>query len=250
MSQSLQRALHILSLLGDEPASLDDLAGELDVHKTTVLRLLRPLTEEHFTYRDEQHRYHLGARLLELAAAAADQRTLRVIASPHLTSFNREYGRTTHLAEREGSNVVYIEKLESRDQIRMFSRVGTAANLNSTGVAKVILADLPDDQLEREVDRIDFVRRTPNTITDPAVFLREVREVRERGWATDREENEPSINCIAMPVRGQSGRVLGAVSVSVPDVVLPYEDLLGLLDPLRATCTAISVDCGYRPAES
>ncbi|AHK33872.1 transcriptional regulator [Rhodococcus opacus PD630] len=246
MSQSVSRALHLLVQLGNGPANLDQLAESTGVHKTTVLRLLRTLSDERFTFRDNSNQYHLGSRIFELAAQATDQREVRRIASPHLVAFNREYGRTTHLAAMEGGDVVYIDKLESHDQIRMYSRIGLRANLNSTAVAKVILADLPDSELRPIVDSMDFSARTANTITTPERYLDEIRMVREQGWAHDQEENEPSVNCIGVPIRGASGRVVAAVSVSVPDVVLSYERVLDLLEPLQAVGARISRDCGYR----
>jgi DNA-binding IclR family transcriptional regulator len=246
VSQSLSRALTILARLGEGPASLDELAEELGVHKTTVLRLLRPLTDERFTFHDEQHRYHLGSRVFDLSARAAEQRSVRTIAGPHLQDFNREYGRTTHLAVLEGDAAVYVDKLESRDLIRMYSRIGMTANLNSSAVGKVLLADLSDRELHRIVDGMDFSRRTDHTIVDPEAYLAEIDTVRAQGWATDKEENEPSINCIGAPVRAAGGRTIAAVSVSVPDVVLAYDDLLMLLTPLREVCAAISADCGHR----
>ncbi|ABK70924.1 IclR family transcriptional regulator [Mycolicibacterium smegmatis] len=247
MSQSVARALHLLIQLGNGPATLDELAQSTGVHKTTVLRLLRTLADERFTFRDQSNRYHLGSRVFELAARGTDQREIRAIASPHLVAFNRAYGRTTHLAAMEGNDIVYIDKLESHDQIRMFSRIGLSANLNSTAVAKVILADLPDAELRPFVATMDFTRRTPNTITTPEAFLAEIDKVRAQGWAQDREENEPSINCIGVPIRGASGRVVAAVSVSVPNVVLPFEEVLDLLGPLQEVGERISRDCGYLP---
>jgi DNA-binding IclR family transcriptional regulator len=247
VSQSVSRALHLLIHLGSGPASLDELAESTGVHKTTVLRLLRTLSDERFTFRDHSNRYHLGSRIFELAAQGTDQREIRRIASTHLVAFNRKYGRTTHLAAMEGDDVVYIDKLESHDQIRMYSRIGMSANLNSTAVAKVILADLPDSELRPIVAAMDFTRRTPNTITTPDRYLREIDTVRAQGWAQDREENEPSINCLGVPIRGASGRVVAAVSVSVPDVVLPFDQMLHLLEPLQAVGESISRDCGYRP---
>ncbi|WP_396919101.1 IclR family transcriptional regulator [Mycolicibacterium sp.] len=247
MSQSVARALQLLILLGEGSASLDELAAATGVHKTTVLRLLRTLADERFTFRDPDNRYHIGSRIFELAERGTDQREIRQIASRHLIEFNRTYGRTTHLAAMEGGEVVYIDKLESHDQIRMYSRIGLSANLNSTAVAKVILADLPDSQLRPIVAAMDFTRRTANTITTPEAYLREIDTVRAQGWAMDREENEPSINCIGAPVRGATGRVVAAVSVSVPDIVLPPEELLELLEPLQAVCSQISLDCGYQP---
>jgi DNA-binding IclR family transcriptional regulator len=247
MSQSLGRALQILGRLGTGPATLDQLATALGVHKTTVLRLLRTLAGEHFVFRDGRHRYHLGARIFELSSRGLDQREVRGIAAPHLAAFNREHGRTTHLSELAGDEVVYIDKLESHDRVRMASRIGLRAPVHSTAAGKVLLAGLPPVERDAVLAGVAFAPATPRTITRREDYLAELATVREQGWARDREENEPSINCIAAPVRSASGRVSAAVSVSVPDIVLTYEQLLELLPPLLAVTERISRDCGWQP---
>jgi DNA-binding IclR family transcriptional regulator len=248
MSQSAGKALQILVQLGSGPATLDQLAAALDVHKTTVLRLLRTLAEQHFVFRDGSNRYHLGARIHELSSRGLDQREVRGIAAPHLIAFNREHGRTTHLSELAGTEIIYIDKLESHDHVRMASRIGLHAPVHSTAAGKVLLADLPGDELDGILAGFGFPAVTPNTITDRTAYLTELHRVREQGWAHDREENEPSINCIAAPVRGASGRAVAAVSVSVPDIVIGYEELLEILPALIVVAERISRDCGWQPA--
>lgn len=248
MSQSVGKALQILVLLGEGPANLDQLATALDVHKTTVLRLLRTLAEQHFVFRDGSHRYHLGARIHELSSRGLDQREVRGIAASHLIAFNRQHGRTTHLSELAGTEIVYIDKLESHDHVRMASRIGLRAPVHSTAAGKVLVADLPRAELDALLAELSLSRITPNTITDRGAFRAELATVREQGWAHDREENEPSINCIAAPVRGAAGRAVAAVSVSVPDIVASYDELLELLPALLALTERISRDCGWRPA--
>lgn len=248
MSQSLGKALQILIRLGDRPATLDELAAALGVHKTTVLRLLRTLADEHFVFRDGHHRYHLGARIHELSSQGLDQREVRGIAAPHLAAFNRAHGRTTHLSELSGGEIVYIDKLESHDNIRMASRIGLRGPVHSTAAGKVLVADLPEPELEVLLAGLTFARATPNTITDVAAYRAELARVRELGWGHDREENEPSINCIGAPIRDASGRAVAAVSVSVPDIVMTDEQLLTLLPMLKDVVDAISRDCGWQPA--
>ena len=247
MSASLAKALRILTVLGDGPASLDELATRLEVHKTTVLRLLRTLADEHFVHRDAQHRYHLGAQLFELSSRGLDQREVRSIAAPHLLAFNRAHGHTTHLSELVGSEIVYIDKLESHDHVRMASRVGLRGPVHSTAAGKVLLADLPPAAAAQVLDGADLSARTPNTIIDRDAYLDELARVREQGWAQDREENEPSINCIGAPVRGAAGTVVAAVSVSVPSIVATYDQLIELVPSLLAVTGTISRDHGWRP---
>jgi DNA-binding IclR family transcriptional regulator len=242
MSQSLARALQILASLGEGERSLDQLATELGVHKTTVLRLLRTMEADRFVRRDESHRYRLGSRLFALADAAREQHVVRAVAAPHLRQLNQKTGQTVHLAAWENGEVIYVDKLDSVRSVRMYSQVGVPAALHCTAVGKVLLAAQPKRQREALLASIDYHAFTPQTITDPDVLRDELDEVRTQGWAQDRAEHESFINCIGAPVTDRDGRVVGAVSVSVPDVLLNYEQVLELLPDLLATTRAISAD--------
>jgi DNA-binding IclR family transcriptional regulator len=245
MSQSLARALQILTSLGEGDRSLDQLATELGVHKTTVLRLLRTMEAERFVRRDPAHRYSLGSRLFALADVAREQHVVRQVAAPHLRELNRKTGQTVHLAAWENGEVIYIDKLDSVRSVRMYSQVGVPAALHCTAVGKILLAAQPERQREAIVESLEYKAFTPNTITDPDRLRDELQLSRERGWAQDRAEHESFINCIGAPVIDGTGRVVGAVSLSVPDVLLNYDQVLELLPELLATTGAISAD--YTP---
>lgn len=242
MSQSLSRALQILVNLGEGERSLDQLATELDVHKTTVLRLLRTLEADRFVRRDESHRYRLGSRLFALADAAREQHVVREVAAPHLRQLNQKTGQTVHLAVWENGEVIYIDKLDSVQSVRMYSRVGVPAAPHCTAVGKVLLAALPKRSREALLASMDYHAFTPNTITSPDALRDELDQVHAQGWGQDRAEHESFINCIGAPVADSSGRVVGAVSISVPDVLLNYDQVLELLPDLLATTAAISND--------
>jgi DNA-binding IclR family transcriptional regulator len=244
MSQTVTRALRLLAELGEGERSLDQLAELLGVHKTTVLRLLQSLEEERFVHRDAAFRYHLGAGLFALAGLALEQRGIRRIASPHLAELNAATGQTVHLAAYEGGEVVYIDKYDSRQPVRMYSRIGLRAALHSAAVAKVLLADLPPAERRRVAAGIEYTPYTARTLTGPKALLAELEQVAAQGWAHDHAEHESFINCVAAPVRDATGRVVAAVSISVPDVVLPYEQVLELLPRLLATARAVSADAG------
>lgn len=245
MSQSLDRGLVILQRLAGSEMTLEELSDALGVHKTTVLRLLRTLESRRMVRHDTQHRYRLGAGLFQLAQQALDERDIRQVAAPHLRKLNQRHGHTVHLAAYEGGEVVYVDKYEGRHAVRMYSRIGNVAPLHCTGVAKVLLADLPEAERRMIVDRIDFTPYTANTITDADTFLGDLDLVRERGWASDRAEHEDFINCVAAPVRDASGRAIAAVSISVPQLVLAQEDVLALAPDLVEATAAISSDYGW-----
>ncbi|MFI1098880.1 IclR family transcriptional regulator [Streptomyces melanogenes] len=240
MSQTVDRALSILPLLAQGPADLGQVAERLGVHKSTALRLLRTLHEHGLVYRQEDQRYRLGARLFALAQEAVENLDVREIAHPHLVALNERIGHTVHLAVYEDGEVLYIDKVESRYPVRMYSRVGKPVAITVAAVAKLLLADLPDAERRAVADKLDYPMYTSRSTPNAAAFLKELAAVREQGWATDLGGHEESINCVGAPVRGTDGRVVAAMSVSAPNVVVTAEELLGLLPLVRRTADAIS----------
>src|SRR5699024_441032 len=237
------RGLRLLGELTAGPRSLDELVDTMTVHKTTVLRLLRTLESERFVRRDGQHRYSLGSRLLELGTNSLQQHTIRTIALPHLNKLGRRtQGQTIHLAAYETDHAVYIAKVDSTNPVRMYSRIGLAAPLHATAVGKVLTSELPARDLRQALAATDFRPFTSRTITDPTTYRTTLAQVREQGWAEDAAEHEDFINCIAAPVRDTTGRIIAAVSISVPDVILSRDQVRSLVPDLRETATDIEHD--------
>ncbi|MFI5757366.1 IclR family transcriptional regulator [Streptomyces sp. NPDC051569] len=243
MSQSVDRALTILPLLAQGPADLGLVADRLGVHKSTALRLLRTLHDHGLVYRQQDHRYRLGARLFALAQEAVENLDIREIAHPHLVALNEQCGHTVHLAVYTEHEVLYIDKVESRYPVRMYSLIGKPVAITVAAVAKLLLADLPEAERRTLAGRLDYPLYTPRSTPNAAAFLAELATVREQGWATDLGGHEESINCVGAPIRGADGRVTAAVSVSAPNVVVTADELLTLLPLLRRTADAISGEC-------
>jgi DNA-binding IclR family transcriptional regulator len=247
VSQSLSRALTILGALGEGPKSLEQLAAQLDVHKSTVLRLLRTMESERFVRHDADHRYLLASRLFELSSRALEQRDLRSLARPHLSALNASTSQTIHLAVYESTEAVYIDKLDATQNVRMYSRVGRPAPLHCTAVGKVLVAGRPRSEWPQIAERIEYAKFTERTIDSPERYLAEVELVAAQGYAEDHEEHECFVNCIAVPIRDGTGTVAAAVSMSVPDMLLNHEQVLATLPQVRRAAQAISDELGWDP---
>ncbi|RLU80842.1 IclR family transcriptional regulator [Streptomyces griseocarneus] len=247
MSQTVDRALRILPLLAEGPANLEQVARRLDVHKSTALRLLRTLHEHGFVYRQQDQRYRLGARLFALAQQAVEGLDIREIAHPYLLDLNERCGHTVHLAVHQDDEVLYIDKVDSRYPVRMYSRIGKPVAITVAAVAKLLLADLPEPERRAVAERLDYPAYTARSTPDAAAFLGELAAVRQQGWATDFGGHEESINCVGAPVRGVDGRVVAACSISAPNVVVTADRLLELLPLLRRTADAISAEYSGKP---
>jgi len=249
LSQSLDRALTLLTELAGGPKTLDQLADAVDVHKSTVLRLLRTLESRRFVLRAGPRHYRLGATLFDLANRALEDRDVRRSVAPALRRLNELTGHTVHLASYEGGEVVYIDKYDGRHSVRMYSRIGRRAPLHCTAVAKVLLAGLPEPERRSVIQALEYPRLTANTITSSSDYLVELDRVCAQGYALDNAEHEDFIHCAAAPVRAADGSVLAAVSVSVPTMLLDSDGLLALVPDLLRAARDASGECGWTPAE-
>lgn len=245
MSQSLDRALTVLSGLADGAKTLDELSEQVGVHKSTVLRLLRTLESHHFVRRDGVRYYRLGSALFDLANQALEDLDIRRAAHPALAELNQRTGHTVHLAIHDDGEVVYIDKFEGRHSVRMYSRVGKRAPLHCTAVGKVLVAAFEEPRRTRVAEAIDYVPKTGNTITGPQRYLAELEVVARQGFAVDDAEHEDFIHCLAAPIRGAQGEVLAAVSMSVPKVLLGFDGLLALAPEITAAAHDVSVHNGW-----
>lgn len=245
MSQSANRSLLILIELGQGERSLDQLADEIGVHKSTVLRLLRTLEEQGFVRHDSAHRYRLGPRIFDLAHLAAEQRDVRSMAEPHLKTLSSACGQTVRLAALSGDDVVYVDRFDCRGDVRMYAVAGTSAPLHATAAAKVLVAALPETDRRRLAAGLTYTRFTATTITSPSRFLHELEQVRTHGFAVERAEHEPFVNAIAVPIRDRAGRVVAAASISVPVTRLPFEGVLSLRAQLTRHADAVSAEYGW-----
>ncbi len=217
-SSSLRRALSILAQVerhgGGHGLTLTELAHTLSLNKSTVLRLTGPLQESGLLVRDhDSGRFRLGLGALRLGQAYLSTLDLRTVAAEHLRALQRTAQQTCHLVVNDGTEVVYIDKVENEANVRMGSRVGSRAPMYCTAVGKATLAWL-DESAVAAVVTAGLPAVTPYTITDPDRLATELARIRERGYAVDDRENETDVRCVAAPVFDHDNRVVGALSVS------------------------------------
>lgn len=211
--QSVERAFYLLELLADKgDLSLTELSTAVDLPAPTTHRFLKTLGSLGYVRQLPSRRYSLGLRLVRLAGRVDAQ--FGVIAKPHLDVLAREIGESANLAVLEGDMVVYVAQSPSPHPMRMFTEVGHRAHAHSTGVGKAILAQLPEDQVRRIVQRAGLPAETDRTITDAGKLRTELSRIRRAGYATDNGEQENGVFCYAVAVPDVP--VSMAISVSGP----------------------------------
>ena len=203
---SVDRALRILTVVGSasQGLSLDELAGRLDIPKSSLHRILAALKYRGFIAQPEiGGSYFLGTELLATAFRFYDMLDLRALIHPLLARLTAELRETTHMAVLDGAEVVYHDKIQASHMITMSSVIGGRNPAHATGVGKALLAwTYPTDQAVQAwaAQWAPLRAATANTITSVPRLAEELALVRDRGFALDIEENEIGVRCAAVPI--------------------------------------------------
>ncbi len=246
---TVRKALDILDCLSKErtPLPTKEIARRCGISRPTAYRLLSTLASYGYVSRDhnQDERYRLSYKVLELSKSLLDGIELRQQALPFLTSLSQAANETVHLAVLDRDEVIYIDKVESTQPVRMHSTIGCRNPVHCTALGKAILAYLPPDERKRILDSVELERRTANTLTDRDRLEEHLDAVRLQGFAMDDLENEEGIRCVGAPIFGYSGKVVAAVSVSGPAYRLSVEMAREIGAQVRTTAASISRQLGH-----
>ncbi len=231
-TQTLSRGLMLLELVGAGVNDLRQLSERMAVPRSTVARMLGSLVADGYLHHLPYKGYSLGSKLILLGHRALEQRPLTALARPHLEVLAHATRDTVHLGMLDAGEVLYLDKVPGLRGLEMRSRVGSRMPLASTGLGKAMMFDLPEDTWPDAYGRAVTFASAPNR-PDMRPFPdldADLRRSRARGFATDLEENEFGIRCVAAPLRDATGAVIGAISVASAATFMP-EDRLDTLGP-------------------
>lgn len=245
--KTLQRFIKIIDLLKENNnLRLKDISNMLNIDKSTVYRYLKTLQKGNLVNRDDvTRRYSLGLGFLNIATKIIDSMDIRDIAHQHLAELGELTEETVHLTTFDGKWVVYIDKIESKKPVRMYSRIGNVAPIFCTAVGKATLAFQSKKKIEEIINETEFIPYTKNTITDKRKFKECLKEVKERGFALDNSEYEEAIFCIAAPIWNYDRVVKNAVSITAVKSRMSLSELITFKDVLLEKCNIISKNLGF-----
>ncbi|GAA1358714.1 IclR family transcriptional regulator NdgR [Arthrobacter koreensis] len=198
----IDKAAMVLDALEAGPTTLAQLVAATGLARPTVHRLALALMHHRLVGRDIQGRFVLGSRLVELASAAGEDRLI-ASAGPVLLALRDATGESSQVFRRQGEWRVCVASAERPIGLRDTIPVGTQLSMKAGSAAQVLLAWEDHDRL---LEGLQNARFTPTVLAG----------VRRRGWAQSLGEREPGVASVSAPVRGPSGRVIAAVSISGP----------------------------------
>lgn len=247
MSELLQRAVQILDALRVQRAGLSirEVAREVDLPKSTVQRLLKELVGTDMAAQDEVTRkYRLGPRTLALGMAYQRRLDLRGVALPYLTRLRDELEETVGLSVPLGRELMHLDQVECTARLRATFEVGRPLPLWSGAPSRVLMMELTDDEVRAiAADRSHVDYRPVNAPTTDEVVAG-VAETRQRGYAMAFEETIAGVNTIAVPLRGNSERVIATLGVTGPSSRFGQAEMEAAAPTLVEAAREIGVELG------
>jgi DNA-binding IclR family transcriptional regulator len=247
-TRTLTRGLDVIDIVSQGDTTLQDLATELGLPRSTAHRLASALVARRYLKFIRGVGYSLGPRLLELGYLTSQQTSLQRIAREYLEALADTTGDTVHLGVREGSRALYLDKIPGKRRVEIISRIGERQPLRSTGIGKALILDADEAQL-REYYQFEGKQGGGYNVRLPA-WLERMRDYAKNGYAFDLEENEDQIRCVAAPIRDVSGGIVAAISVSSAAQYMSDTRMHTLIHDVQGAANDISRALGYNEQQT
>jgi DNA-binding IclR family transcriptional regulator len=250
--QSISRAFSLLEAIAENPdgIGLTQLSQITGLHSSTAFHLLKTMAGLGYIRQGEDNkRYFIASALFCLASAAQSEVQLVSAANRVLRELSMKTGIQSLFGLRAGTSMVVVAKADGNGAFQISDGIGGMRPAHCTGMGKIMLASMSDDELEAYLSNYALKAFTENTITDKARLLRELAEVRRSGLAFDDAEFHPELRCMAACIRDLSGSVIGALAMSGPSWRLSLQALQGTAGTLREAADELSGARGYRRAQ-
>lgn len=234
---SAERSLRLLALLASEGRALTlaDLAARLSLPKGTAHRICTQLLAAGFLARDVDERaFSVGPALRQLAFDTLNHGVVRGLRHDVLSELVRQVGETCNFTTLDGTQVLYLDRVEAQWPLRLTLEIGSHVPLHCTASGKLLLAQMPRKERDAVIAGLTLTRMTRNSIVAASRLRAECDAIIERGHACDNEEFIAGLVAVAVPVRNAAGAVRAAIAVHAPTARMSLDEALAQLDALEA----------------
>ena len=245
-TQSFSRGINVLQIISDQakPIIFNDILKVSNLTRPTLYRILSSLEEEGLVHKTNSKHYRLGSRLINLAHNALTQIDIRRTAYTALNELRDKTGETVHLAIRSRNMMVYVDKFESKEIVRMTSMVGTLIPFYSSSVGKAYLSGIDENQLNEILKNLELLPQTLQNKPTLDKIYKDIELTNKNGYSFDNEENENGIICFGASIKDVTSLPVASVSVSIPTFRLKKDKSI-YWKPLLSKCNEISKLLGY-----
>lgn len=217
---SVMKVFSILQALGEQKEiGVSELSQRLMMSKATTYRFLQTMKTLGFVAQEgEADKYSLTLKLFELGSKSLEYVDLVGLANKEMQLIADKTNEALHLGALDGDSIIYIHKIDSGYNLRMYSRIGRRNPLYSTAIGKVLMAERDESFVRNILKDVEFIKHTERTHGNVDELLEELKLVRQQHFAEDNEEQEPGLRCIAAPIYDRFGHIIASISMSFPTI--------------------------------
>ncbi|WP_319447422.1 MULTISPECIES: IclR family transcriptional regulator [unclassified Mycobacterium] len=202
----VERTARILTAVADaEAGNLTEISRRTGLNEATILRYLSSLASLGYVERFNANQYRLGWEIFRLGQRAFSGQVPSDAVLPTMERLVLEFNETVNFAAHKERSVVILEVIEGRRAVKKISDVGQSDPWHASALGKALLATMPDSVWRDIVASAGLPELTPHTITSMKKMAVEIKEIRQRGFAVDREEADEELTCVAAAVPTAAG---------------------------------------------
>ncbi|MEN8244238.1 MAG: IclR family transcriptional regulator [Thermodesulfobacteriota bacterium] len=244
----MERGIKVLELLAEQKAlTVSEVGAHLSMQRSAAHRFLATLRDLGYVEKNEDNRYQLTFRILEMGEKVSRRFEIKQEAHKYMLELSKLFKETVNLGYLDGKEILHLDKIDSSEILRIDAPLWSKAPAYCTALGKAILAHLPKSELNDYLSQTRLTPRGPNTIVSKKKLREELQKTREGGYAVDDEELAQGLRCVAAPVFDHTGRAKYAVSISCPTMRLSMDGIESMQIKIRGTCRQLSVRLGYQP---
>ena len=246
-NKTVVKSMDILKLFRENPKlNLNEIVELSGIPKTSVYRMLGSLEQMEFLKKDDYGKYELGLIFMEFGQLVKERMDIRKIALPTMYFLRDEVNEAVNLIIKEGNEAIYIEKLDTLQPVRVYTKIGRRAPLYGGACPRIILAYLPEVEREKYIDEVELVAFGFGTITDKNNLREVLKKDRQNGYSVSHSELQDYSSAVAAPIFDSSNNIVASISLVGPSMRFQEEHLAKLIDAVKIGAKEISLQLGWR----
>jgi DNA-binding IclR family transcriptional regulator len=249
--RTIEKCFSVLEHIANrQPVRIPEIVQALGLNRGNVHRLVATLERLGYVERLEDGKIRLSYRIFKMGSTVPHSRKLDEVTRPFMHRLSELSDETVNLGVLYVDSVIYLDKVEAKQYLRLDHQIGEIDPLYCTALGKVLLSGFPEADLEEFFDSVELRPYTKNTIVTRERLEKEIREVRRRGYALDLKELDLNLHCIAAPIYDYSNRIVAALSISAPSIRFTRAKIDKLIAPMLEITAEISREMGSTDANN
>lgn len=250
LNKTTVKIMHVLELFYDhQTLTLMEMVKLTGMPKTSVYRLIGSLEEMGFLQKTINGAYTLGLVFLRFGQLVSDRLSLRNIAKPYMEALRADIGQAVNLIIQDGSEAIYIEKVDGDRPVRVYTAIGRRAPLYAGACPRILLTYFSEEEQEKYIEEINFIQFARGTIFDKNQLRNMLQKGKRDGYTISYSELENHTAAVAAPVFGNDGKVVAGISISGLEIEYNEATIPQFIQKLTETATCISMELGWRKEE-